>query len=118
LNALDIFAMPSLNEGMGVAAVEAAAAGLPIIASAAGGLSEVVDSGCNGLLVQVGDPAMLADAILELAGDLERRLQMGREGRRRAVHNWSMELMAQRTLKLYYDCLNRKHADAVVHAQK
>src|SRR5262249_39795539 len=60
LNALDIFVMPSLNEGMGVAAMEATAAGLPVVASAVGGLPEVVDDEHTGILVKPGDPAILA----------------------------------------------------------
>jgi glycosyltransferase involved in cell wall biosynthesis len=114
LNALDVFVMPSLNEGMGVASLEAVAAGLPVVASAVGGLPEVVDDGRTGILVKPGDPVMLAQAIVRLAADcqasknspMRRGLKlMGEEGRQRALQNWSMELMAQRTLKLYYACL-------------
>jgi glycosyltransferase involved in cell wall biosynthesis len=107
LNALDAYVMPSLNEGMGVAALEATAAGLPVIASAVGGLPEVVDDGRSGILVKPDDPAILAEAIRRLGADCHLRAAMGKEGRRRAVRNWSMELMAQRTLKLYDACLSR-----------
>ena len=107
LNALDVFVMPSLSEGMGVAALEATATGLPVVASAVGGLPEVVDNGRNGVLVKPGDPAILADAIGQLAADYRQRAAMGAEGRKRAVQNWSLELMAKRTLELYYTCLDR-----------
>jgi glycosyltransferase involved in cell wall biosynthesis len=106
LNALDIFVMPSLNEGMGVAALEAAAAGLPVVASAVGGLPEVVDNKRTGILVEPGEPAKLAEAICRLAADYEGRIAMGGEARTRAIQNWSIELMANRTLQLYYACLN------------
>lgn len=105
LNALDIFVMPSLNEGMGVAALEATAAGLPVIASAVGGLPEVVEDQHTGVLVEPGDAAALAEAMMRLGADCQRRSAMGVAGRQRAVRNWSIELMAQRTLKLYYACL-------------
>jgi glycosyltransferase involved in cell wall biosynthesis len=105
LSALDVFVMPSLNEGLGVAALEATAAGLPVVASAVGGLPEVVDDRRTGLLVKPGDPAILAEAIVWLAADYQRRAAMGAEGRKRAVRSWSMELMAQRTLELYAACL-------------
>ncbi len=108
LNALDVFVMPSLNEGMGVAALEAAAAGLPVVASATGGLPEVVADGRTGILVKPGDPAALAKAIRRLGVDCQLRSAMGKEGRKRAVRNWSIELMAQRTLKLYDACLLQK----------
>jgi glycosyltransferase involved in cell wall biosynthesis len=107
LHALDIFVMPSLSEGLGVAALEAAAVGLPVIASAVGGLREVVEDGRTGVLVRAGDTASLAQAIWHLAADQAQRAQMGREGRRWAVQRYSMELMAKQTLDLYYACLDR-----------
>ncbi len=106
LHALDIFVMPSLSEGLGVAALEAAAVGLPVIASAVGGLREVVKDGRTGVLVRRGDPAMLAQAIRRLAVDRAERARMGRESRAWVVQNWSMELMAKRTLDLYCSCLD------------
>jgi glycosyltransferase involved in cell wall biosynthesis len=107
LNALDIFVMPSLNEGLGVAALEAAATGLPVIASAVGGLAEFVVEGRTGLMVKPEQPALLADAIVQLAMDDRRRSIMGGEGRRRVLQNWSMELMARRTLEFYYSSSHR-----------
>jgi glycosyltransferase involved in cell wall biosynthesis len=104
LHALDIFVMPSLHEGMGVAALEASAVGLPIVASAVGGLAEVVDNQRMGLLVQPADPAGLANALTRLAVDHGLRSTMGRASRERAVRNWSMELMARRTLNFYEAC--------------
>jgi len=112
LNALDVFVMPSLNEGMGVAALEATAMGLPVVGSAVGGLPEVVDDGRSGILVKPGDPVILANAIGQLVVDYRRRAAMGAEGRKRAAQNWSLELMAKRTLELYYTCLDRTHEDA------
>jgi len=109
LHALDIFVMPSLNEGMGIAAMEASAAGLPLVASAVGGLPEVVEDQRTGILVKPGDPTILAEAIVELAVDRQGRSAMGTKGRNRAVRNWSIELMAQRTLKLYRACLDSLH---------
>jgi glycosyltransferase involved in cell wall biosynthesis len=114
LNALDVFVMPSLNEGMGIAALEATAAGLPVIASSVGGLPEVVEDQRTGILVKPGDPAVLAEAIVRLGADCQRRSAMGVEGRQRAVQNWSIKLMAQHTLKLYYACLRRVSAEAAL----
>ncbi|MBV8357717.1 MAG: glycosyltransferase family 4 protein [Deltaproteobacteria bacterium] len=114
LNALDIFVMPSLNEGMGVAALEAAAVGLPVIASAVGGLPEIVEDQRTGILVQPGDPAVLAEAIVRLGADRQWCTAIGKEARQRTVRNWSIELMAQRTLKLYYACLSKVNARVVL----
>src|SRR5512143_1968244 len=65
--ALDIFVMPSLQEGLGVAALEAMACGLPVIASAVGGLAQTVVSGVTGIQVAAGDAEALAQAIEHLA---------------------------------------------------
>jgi len=107
LAALDIFVMPSLAEGLGVAALEAMACGLPVIASAAGGLRDLVTHRTTGLLVPPGDAAALAQAIVELATDRELRTSMGSAGRARVLDGFSMEAMARRTLALYRDCLAR-----------
>jgi glycosyltransferase involved in cell wall biosynthesis len=106
LSALDFFVMPSLNEGLGVAALEATAAGLPVIAAAVGGLQEIVADGLNGVLVPTADPAALARAIKLLATDAAARSSMSGYARTSAVHNWSIESMAERTLTWYHACLN------------
>jgi glycosyltransferase involved in cell wall biosynthesis len=107
LNGLDIFVMPSLNEGMGVAALEASAAGLPVVASNVGGLPEVVANARSGILVEPRNAEMLAEAIMRLATNRQQRSEMGLEGRKRAVQNWSIEVMARRTMALYETCLSR-----------
>lgn len=66
LGAMDLFVLPSFNEGMGRALVEAMAAGRPVIASRVGGIPAFVKDRRNGLLVPPGDPAALASAIAEL----------------------------------------------------
>ncbi|MGA2409559.1 MAG: glycosyltransferase family 4 protein [Candidatus Binataceae bacterium] len=108
LAALDIFVMPSLAEGLGVAALEAMACGLPVIASAAGGLRDLVEHQVNGLLVPPGDTPALAQSIVELAADRELRTLMGSAGRARVAADFSMEAMARRTLALYRDCLGHQ----------
>jgi glycosyltransferase involved in cell wall biosynthesis len=82
--AMDLCVMPSLDEGQGRAAIEAMAAGVPVIASDVGGLTEVLDSGKAGALVPPGDPAALADAIQSLAVDPAKRAQFAQAGRDRA----------------------------------
>jgi len=75
--ALDLFVMPSRSEGWGLAAAEALAHGVPVVASATGGLTEIVDPGATGWLVLAGDAQALAGAIVEAASDLERLREMG-----------------------------------------
>lgn len=81
LQRLDIFAMPSLAEGFGVAALEAAAMELPVVASRVHGIPDVVAEGESGFLVPPRDVAALAEAIGRLADDTELRSRLGRGGR-------------------------------------
>ena len=81
LNKMDIFILPSVQETFGVSAVEAAACGLPVIASDVCGLPEVVINNKTGLLVKTGDPETLAEAIIQLADNRELTRKMGRAGR-------------------------------------
>jgi glycosyltransferase involved in cell wall biosynthesis len=106
--ALDIFAMPSLREGLGVAALEAMACGLPVVASATGGLVEAVEGGVTGIQVPVGDARALANAIARLSTNPELRLAMGSAGRERAVAKFAIETMARGTLAFYRACLENR----------
>jgi glycosyltransferase involved in cell wall biosynthesis len=66
LNAIDIFVLPSLNEGMGRVIIEAMALAKPIVAARVGGVPDVVEDGSSGLLVPPADPEALADAICQI----------------------------------------------------
>jgi L-malate glycosyltransferase len=106
--AADIFAMPSLNEGLGVAALEAMASGLPTIASAVGGLREVVEHDLSGILVEPARPDEIGSAIAWLEKSAELRTKMGVAARARVEDNYSMDSMARRTLELYRAALEKK----------
>jgi glycosyltransferase involved in cell wall biosynthesis len=82
LAAMDLFVLPSLNEGMGRALVEAMAAGRPVIASRVGGVPAIVHNRQNGLLVPPGDPAALANAIEELLRRPDWARELGAAGRK------------------------------------
>jgi glycosyltransferase involved in cell wall biosynthesis len=103
--ASDVFAMPSLKEGLGVAALEAMASALPVIASDVGGLREVIEDDRSGIVVRPADPKAIASAIGRLIESDELRSQMGAAARARVVENYSMEKMAARTLALYRACV-------------
>jgi glycosyltransferase involved in cell wall biosynthesis len=110
LAALDIFAMPSLSEGLGVAAIEAMATGLPVVASAAAGLRELVEEGVNGFLYSPGDEQRFAGLLVQLAADPARRRAAGRESRRRAIAEFSVQSMAEGTLSAYQDLAVKSNA--------
>jgi L-malate glycosyltransferase len=103
--ALDIFAMPSLSEGLGVALLEAMACGLPCVASRSGGIVDAVDEGRSGILVAPGDAPALAGALADLCAQPQTRIAMGAAARALAVERFSMAAMARRTVELYRACL-------------
>jgi glycosyltransferase involved in cell wall biosynthesis len=85
LRAADLFVFPSLFEALGIALVEAAACGLPAVASRTGGIVDVVEDGRSGLLVPPGDAPALGAALARLARDEGARAAMGRAARATAV---------------------------------
>ena len=105
LDAADVFALPSRQEGMPLAAIEAMDAGLPVVASDVIGTSEVVADGDTGTLVRRGDADALAAGIGELLADERLREQYGAAGRRRFSDCFTSDLMAARTLAVYRDVL-------------
>jgi glycosyltransferase involved in cell wall biosynthesis len=98
--ALDLFIMPSRAEAWGLAALEAMAYGVPVIASDVGGLAEIVSPEEGGRQVPPGDAAALADAINVAASDRERLRAEGLKGRERA-RGFSTEQTVERTEAFY-----------------
>ena len=90
LQGFDIFALPSETEGLSIALLEAAASGLPIVASDTGGNKEIVADDVTGLLVPVGDQDALQRALHTLAGDRSMRQRLGRAAREWALRNASI----------------------------
>jgi glycosyltransferase involved in cell wall biosynthesis len=96
---------PSLREGFGVSCAEAMAHGRPVVASAVGGLRDLVVDGETGLLVPPGDAAALHDALVRLLGDAELRSRLGAAARARAAEHFSWERAVSLTLTAYEDAL-------------
>lgn len=103
--AADIIAAPSYLEGLGVSIMEAMACGKPIVASNVGGIPESVVDGETGLLVEPGDAEALANAIVALANDENRRAEMGRKGQLRAQEDFSIDSLINDTLAVYCQLL-------------
>jgi glycosyltransferase involved in cell wall biosynthesis len=111
LSGLDVFALPSLWEGLPIALLEAMTAGLPSVGTAVSGIEEVVEDGRTGRLVPAADPAALAEAILALASDPATRARYGAAAAQR-VHRFDPALAAASYRQLYVHVL-RPQATAV-----
>jgi glycosyltransferase involved in cell wall biosynthesis len=104
MSTFDVFVLPSLNEGMGKVLVEAMAMGKPIIASDVGGIQDLVAHGENGLLVPPANGETLANAILDLYENPDKRKRMGEAGKRRAAE-YGVDAMLRKIDALYQACL-------------
>jgi glycosyltransferase involved in cell wall biosynthesis len=96
-----IVVVPSLGEGFGMVALEAMERARPVIASAVGGLPEIVAHGETGFVVPAGDAEALGGAVVELASDLERAAALGVAGRQRAIAEFPPERCVERLESLY-----------------
>jgi glycosyltransferase involved in cell wall biosynthesis len=114
LAACDVFVLPSRREGLGVAALEAMAAGRPVVASAVGGLREVVVDGRTGLLVRPDDAVALAEAIAHLLRDEQLRWRLGSCGPQRVGEGFLAEQMVSSYVQLYEEVLKKWRANARV----
>lgn len=109
LAAMDVFVMPSLQEGLGLALMEAMAQGLAVIGSRVGGIKTLIRDGVNGLLVEPADAGGLAAAIQRLLGDSFLRRSLGANARQFIIDNFSREKMVDATERVYQRCLAEKN---------
>lgn len=102
----DLMLMPSIYEGFGIAAIEASAAGIPVIASKVAGLTEAVVDGQTGLLFHHLDYGGMAAGIIRLLEDVHLRNAMGQAGFENVRKNFSIEAMIGQYMDLYSKCLS------------
>lgn len=101
LPGLDLLVHPAEREGLGVAVLEAMSAGVPVVASTAGGLTDLIDHEIHGLTFEPGDQHGLTEAMGRLLSDAELRTQFGVAGRERAQADFSVERMSKQYLEIY-----------------
>jgi N-acetyl-alpha-D-glucosaminyl L-malate synthase BshA len=101
LAAADVFLLPSEHESFGLAALEAMACGVPVVATRSGGLPEVLDEGETGYLVEVGDVGTAAGRVLGLLRDEEARRRMGEAARRAAGERFAQDRVVAEYVAIY-----------------
>jgi colanic acid/amylovoran biosynthesis glycosyltransferase len=112
LGRADVFVLASVSEAFGLAAAEAQATGLPVVATRIGGLPEAVVDNQTGLLVPSRDPGALANAIQQLADRPDLRLALGRRGRERVVAEFDRGLLTDRLIATYNEVVAQWKARA------
>lgn len=105
---MDVFALPSHREGVPRSPMEAAAMGVPSVATDIRGCRQVVVDGVTGLLVPVKDPAALADALLELLRDRDKRKRMGAAAREKAAVDFDERRVFERVLRSYEELVGTR----------
>jgi L-malate glycosyltransferase len=110
--AADCFVLSSRSEGLPNAVLEAMATGLPVVATAVGGVPDVLHHGKEGLLVEPCDPTALAAALIDML-DRPDRERMGNAGRNRVVRDFALERTADRLAELYRRLADRDLASIV-----
>ena len=108
LSIIDIFILPSIIEGFGLAIAEAMAAGKPVVASNVDGIKEVVEDGVTGILVPPQNTEALANAILYLLNNPRKAVAMGKAGRKRVKQLFTVEKMVSRWDELYQHLAQEK----------
>jgi len=101
LSATSIYCLPSYHEGLPMSVLEAMAAGIPVIASAVGGIPEAIGDGMEGYLVTPGDVGMLTDRIGRLLADPDLRAKMGAAGRHKVDSTFSAEVILPKLGDVY-----------------
>ncbi len=101
LSLLDIFVMPSLEEGLGISIMEAQAAGLPVVASRVGGIVNLIEEDKTGVLVEPGNVDELSRAVIRLLADPMKAQEFGRRARIFIEEKFSASQMAEATLRFY-----------------
>jgi sugar transferase (PEP-CTERM/EpsH1 system associated) len=112
LNAMDVFVLPSLGEGMSNTLLEAMACGLPVLATNVGGNPEIIENDVNGCLFTPGDAEWLASKLKFLARDPALIHQLGTAARNRAIESFSLSRMLETYRSFYLDLAARRRVAA------
>lgn len=109
LSQVDVFVLPSYNEGLPMSVLEAMAFGIPVITSPVGGIPELITDGVNGLLVPPGSITDLSNALNKLYDSNALRVELGTQGRCRLAETYSRDSSTLRLLNVYEHALTLPH---------
>ena len=98
---MDIVIHPSLRDGMPNAVLEAMACGKPVVATAVGGIKDILEDGKNGVIVNVNDANMLAEKIIELLDSTKKRTELGKNARESIISKFTIEKELEENLNVY-----------------
>jgi glycosyltransferase involved in cell wall biosynthesis len=110
MQAADLFVLPTLTDALPTVIIEAMASGLPIIASAVGGIPHMIEDGVEGLLVTPGDPHELSGALAELSWNRQKRTALAQAARHRAERDFALDVQLARLAALYEELIKTKGA--------
>jgi len=108
MNLFDIFVLPSFSEGLSNTLLESMACGTPVIASNVGGNSEIIEDGETGYLYPSDDSDQLADILISLVGDEDKRILLGQQARRHIERKFSLNSMVKNYEDTYYELANSR----------
>lgn len=106
LQAMDVFCLTSLREGLPIGLIEAMATGLPVVGTNVEGICDVITPNVDGILVELGDVTALANALVGLVRDQGRRDRLGRMGREKGVKKYSLQRCIAEYEQLFLSTLN------------
>ncbi|MEJ2279440.1 MAG: glycosyltransferase family 4 protein [Candidatus Lokiarchaeota archaeon] len=104
----EIYLMPSRSDAFGIAYLEAWASGKPVIGANIGATPEVIKTNIDGLLVEFDNPIDIAEKVLYLLKKKRVRKKLGKNGRKKVQTNYTWEVIAQKTHKMYQNLLKQK----------
>ena len=114
--AMDLFVLTSINEGTPVSLIEAMAAGVPSVATAVGGVPDVIDDGVTGVLIPSRNPGAVADAIRSAARDTGRGFAMAERARLVVGERYDSRRLVEDIAVMYREVLARKRGSSICTA--
>ena len=112
LSVIDVFCLPSLQEGLGLSIIEAMAMGVPVVASDVGGVSTLIKDKEYGLLVSPKDEQALAEALIKILENPSMAEKMARLSKEAVGEGFTLDTMTEKVLNLYHDVIEKRDAQA------